>query len=227
MFAEMDRQQLATVNEEVQSIDFDPKRREEAQAEYLEAGNNVTALEARINQGTLTLQRETDNLERDLEDARNAQTQLGPSHEALNTLQNRINSEDYAHDAHAQASELESAISKLQYDAEEHAAVNALVSQLGKYSDLHRSLRDASERPPSEQELLSAATKELSRSSEELIFAQKRRTEVQQALLGLPASEVGLREAQVNLTGIESRLDNQRVKTGVLESQIQRWVEVE
>jgi chromosome segregation ATPase len=209
-FAESERRQLATVNEKSESLDFDPKRREQTQAEYRKAGQDATNLETRVNQGTLALQRETDSLKRDLEEARNAQTQLAPAREELHALQTRLESEDYALDARTQASELEAVIAELQYDAEGHASVDALVSQLSEYSELHRSLLDATERLPTEREFLSAATTELSRTSEELSSAQTKQSEIQQALLALPDSESALRDAQANLNGIESRLDNYR-----------------
>jgi exonuclease SbcC len=226
-FAESERQQLLLVETEMQSLDFDPKLREQLQSEYRETGQTLATLENQINQQALALQRESDSLERDLADSRVAQTELGPASEELKFLENKLVSEKYAEDIRTQASELEAIIAELGYDSEAHATADALVSQLSDYSDLHRSLLEASNRLPSEQQLLSTASKELSRATEELSKAKQKQIEIQLNLQALPASESTLRDAQAHLNGIETNLDNHRVKIGVLNSQILRCIEVE
>jgi exonuclease SbcC len=212
---------------EIQSLDFDPKLRERLQSESRETGQILATLETQINQQTLALQRQSDSLKRDLAEARVAKTDLGPASEELKILEDKLVSENYAEGARTRASELEAIIAELGYDTEAHATVDALVSQLSGYSDLHRSLLEANNRLPSEQQLLSTSTIELSRASEEFSKAQQKQIDIQRNLQALPASESTLRDAQANLNGIETNLDNHRIKIGVLNSQLQRCLEVE
>jgi len=226
-FCHKERQKLAELNTETRSLNFDPTRREQVQAERRDKGQSISNLEIRVNQGLLELQRDSDNFERNLKDARTAKSNLGPAREELSALQNRVDSEDYAQKTRVRAAELEAVIAELGYDAEEHASVDALASRLGEYAEMHRSLTDASERLPSEQALLSGASIELSELSDELSSAQSKQSDIETALLALPSSKSALKSAHGTLSGLESTLDDHRVRIGVLETQLQRCVEVE
>ena len=165
--------------------------------------------------------------ERDLEDSRKAQAELGPALEELERLQTNLRESGFALEEQHRLTELDSQLATLRYDGDKHRLARERVKALEPSSELHRRLLEALEALPAEREALETTRQMAGRRQQEVEQDENRREHLARKLESLPSQESALAEARMQYDEVDQERQNALVQQGVLTEQLERLAKLE
>ena len=182
-------------------------RLREAAPEHDRLREAVALAEERVEGGRGRLLAEQGALTRELEECRRAGVDLAAARERLSAMQDRLDREDYAPEERLRLADLQRELDALGYEPERHRQARALASDLERFADLARRVREAAERLPQEEASLADLEGVLDSRRGDVVAAESRIAALLDELHEAPS----VRQRADDLAAEHRRLDGERV----------------
>lgn len=179
---------------------------------------------ARVQQET---QVKLSDLERQIQESRQAQQELEQVNRQLATAVASLKSEDFAATEQDQLKEIERQIAALDYDEEGRRQSLRQMEDLRPFQDQQRELTQAVARLPEEEESLVQAGNMLERRHQELAELEEKQRTSEATMVQLPLWKEQLGEAERALMELEGNQRNAIARRGYLEGQLRRLDELQ
>ena len=162
------------------------------------------------------------DLERQVQESRQAQSGLEEARASLASATASLTSGDFAAAEQAQLKELEGQIVALGYDETAQQRSYRQMQELLQYEEQQRQLSQAVASLPKEEESLARTRDMLRRSQEELTELRERHRAGEEAIAGLPQREAGLEESEAAQAKLERGQQEAVARRVLLEDQLKR-----
>ena len=176
------------------------------------------ALSRAQNEGQARL----NDLERQVQESRQAQSELEEVRTSLASATASLASGDFAAEEQAQLKELEGQIAALGYDETARRQSYRQMQELLQYEEQQRQLSQAVASLPGEEESLTRTRDMLRRRQAESTELRERHRAGEEAIAGLPQRESGLRENETALAELERGQQEAVARRVLLEDQLKR-----
>ena len=166
------------------------------------------------------------DLERRIQESRQAQTELESSGRDLLALRKTLDEGTYAESEQVKLKQLDLEIRKLGYDESVRQSLYQQTRELQPFEEQARRLDEALESLPGAEGLLVRTREMLERRQAELRRLDLERQTELEALTQLPGLEAKLREADEAVAGLEARRESAVARRGYLQGQLNRRKEL-
>lgn len=197
------------------------------QAELKAASNEIPQLEARLNQTRAAAQSKVGSLERQIEEAGKAASQVNEERGILKEIEERLTGKTFAATERAALAQLENELAKLGYDGQQHEQARQQLAGLEQWESLHQKLDEADRHIKQEKELAASdeqAALELNRSLETDGQARKKLAE---ELTTLPQVSAEFTAMEAEHRRQTSRQNQAQMALGAIKARLERFAELE
>ena len=202
-FGNIEKIELAKLQEELIELAYDPERLTKLQDEVRSVYAEISSREEEIVKVQHAFYDEESALSTELEQARRANSEIGPRRLELEEMLITLSEEQFAKDERFRLSEIEELLSGLGYDATNHRNMKERFQELEHYSNLNKALVEAIGLEPRELKSLEAMERNIIRRKESIVVAKERLEELDNELQTLGAVEASIAQNRTVLEDLE------------------------
>ncbi len=226
-FAHDQRQRIALIAAEIDTLGYDDARRSRTQGLVRELNAKVSQLDAALARKRYEIDASIKGLEREVPESQKAREELERASADLELAEAALAGEDYALDERQRIAAIDGEIAALGYDEQRHARARKQAQELAGYEELHRKLEDARRNLPVEQESLDTAQQMLNRRQQDIEDGQRRKGALEQELKALPSQERELQQADAQFLSLDRQLKKAEQDKGIVEHELARCAAIE
>jgi len=184
-------------------------------------------LETEVNQEKASAQRKVAVLEKEINEAEDAERKLAEERKNLTEIERRLAQKEFALAEQRALAELESELARLDYHPDQHEKLRQQLTQLEPYENRKRELEKADALINQEKEALTKAEQSAQELRRSLETDNQKRQELVSALASLPELVSEITQVEIEQQELSARQKQASEAVGNVKAKLQRCAELE
>ena len=190
-------------------------------------GNEISQMEAGLNQDRASSQHKVSLLDKEMADAGKAGKQLNEERKGLAEIEEHLARKDFAPTQQEALNQLEGELAELGYDSQQHEQVRHRLAELEQYEEQKRKLDEADRLISQEKEAALTAEEAAQELRHSLEADKQKRQGLSEQLDSLPQLVDNLTQAETEHRALAAQQEQARETIGRVKGKLQRCSELE